>query len=121
MGAFKKTPLNEVTRNDAWEGVKMAQVDSLESYMYFRPVQQKDKQSMRDRKADIFVPDFLDSLAQGLPQGAWSVMRDTTQRFGILRSRIWPGFIAYHRGNSQVYGSFYLGNGIKNTDLAFMI
>jgi radial spoke head protein 9 len=21
VGAFKKTPLNEITRNDAWEGV----------------------------------------------------------------------------------------------------
>ena len=38
LGALKKTPLGEITRNDAWEGVKIAQVDKLESYMYFRPV-----------------------------------------------------------------------------------
>lgn len=38
IGSLKKTPLGEITRNDAWEGVMMAKVDSLESYMYLRPV-----------------------------------------------------------------------------------
>jgi hypothetical protein len=29
--------------------------------------------------------------------------------------------MAFHRANTHVYGSFYMGNGIKNVDLAFMI
>lgn len=48
-------------------------------------------------------------------------MTDTTKTVGILRNRVWPGFFAYNRANSQIYGNFYYGNGIKNTDLAFMI
>jgi len=121
VGSFKKSPLGEITKNDAWEGCMVDKVADLNSYMYFRPVQSKEKKSMCDRKADIFVADFLDNVAQGQPRGGWTVMRDTTQRFGILRNRVWPGFMAYHRANTQVYGNFYYGNGIKNCDLAFMI
>lgn len=55
---------------------------------------------MRDRKADIFEADFLDNLARSQPAGGWSVMRDATQRMGILRSRVWPGFVAYHQANT---------------------
>jgi len=56
----------------------MSSVAELTSYMYFRPVQHKDKKSLSDRKQDIFVADFLDSAAQGSPAGAWTVLRDTT-------------------------------------------
>lgn len=96
-------------------------VADLKSYMYFRQVQSKEKQSMRDRKADIFVTDFLDNVSEGSPSGGWTVMRDSTQQFGVLRNRVWPGYMAYHKSNTQIFGSFYCGNGIKNTDLAFMI
>jgi len=34
---------------------------------------------MRDRKADIFVTDFLDNVSEGSPSGGWTVMRDSTQ------------------------------------------
>ena len=48
-------------------------------------------------------------------------MKDMTARFGVLRNRVWPGFLVYHRANTQVFGNFYYGNGIKNTDLVFII
>lgn len=99
----------------------MDQVANLNSYMYFRPVQSKDKKSLSDRRQDIFVSDFLDNVANGSPAGGWTVLRDTTQKIGVLRNRVWPGFLAYHHSNTQVFGNFYFGNGIKNTDLAFMI
>jgi hypothetical protein len=65
VGSYKKTPLGEITRNDAWEGCMMDKVDDLNSYMYFRVATQKDKKSMCERKADVFVADFLDNVACG--------------------------------------------------------
>ena len=39
----------------------------------------------------------------------------------VLRNRVWPGFTAFTRANAGIYGSLYIGNGIKQVDLAFMI
>ena len=39
----------------------------------------------------------------------------------LLRSRVWPGFTAYSRANANIYGSLYIGNGIKQLDLPFML
>jgi len=50
VGSFKKTPLNEITINDAWEGAMIDKVSNLNSYMHFRPVQTKEKKSLSDRK-----------------------------------------------------------------------
>jgi radial spoke head protein 9 len=120
-GSHKKTPLGEIHRNEAWEGCPMGDVAELSSYMYYRPVQSHEKQSMCDRKRDIFVADFLDCATLCEPRGSWTVTRDSSARVGILRNRVWPGFFAYCQGNSQVYGTFYFGNGVKNNDLPFMI
>lgn len=121
-GSYKKNPLSEVSRNDAFEGVMIDKITDLNSYMHMRPVQTREKQSMCDRRQDLFVGDFLDSAAKGSnASGVWTIMRDTTQRVGCLRNRVWPGAMAYHRANTQIFGNFYLGNGLKNCDLAFMI
>ena len=121
VGSWKKTPLNELLRNEAWNGNSCDQVDQLSAYMYFRPVMQQEKQSVADRRQDIFDGNFLDNVAKGTPAGCWTTTRDLTQRFGVLRNRVWPGFFVYSRANTQVFGNFYFGNGVKNCDLAFMI
>jgi len=100
VGSYKKTPLSEVVRNEAFEGCMMEKIDDLNSYMYFRTATQKDKHSMCERKADIFKADFLDNVAVGQPHGGWTIMRDTSQRFAVLRSRVWPGFLSFHKANT---------------------
>ena len=94
----------------------------LHAYMHLRPPQTQEKTSLNDRQRDIFENEFLDCAAKGSQaQGVWTISRDLTQKFGLLRSRVWPGALAYHRANTQVFGNFYMGNGLKNCDLAFQI
>ena len=69
----------------------------------------------------MFVADFLDCAASVKNKGGWSVGRSVDQNVAVLRSRLWPGFLAYHRANSHIHGNFYMGNGIKNADLSFML
>ena len=38
-----------------------------------------------------------------------------------LRSFLWPGYIAYHKANTKLFGGAYFGNGLKNVDLAFYL
>lgn len=38
-----------------------------------------------------------------------------------IRSLVWPGYVSYHRANSTVFGGIYLGTGICNYDLPFIV
>ncbi len=38
-----------------------------------------------------------------------------------VRSLLWPGFVGYHRANSAIFGYTYIGSGIKNSDLPFLL
>lgn len=113
--------MGEVHVNEAFRGLNLAASTDLSNYMHFRPCHQADKIGAHERHDDVLVEDFLDNASKVRHHGGWTVTKDVTCSIGILRSRLWPGFMAYHRANTYVYGSFYLGNGIKNVDLAFMI
>lgn len=38
-----------------------------------------------------------------------------------LRSLLWPGYVGYHRTNSNIFGGAYFGTGVKNVDLPFLL
>ena len=66
--------------------------------------------------------EFLDNVALQKPDQGWTVQQDeVNQAVVMLRSRLWPGFTAYARANTSIYGSLYIGNGLKQLDLPFMI
>jgi radial spoke head protein 9 len=124
IGSFKKNTLGEITKNEAFDGISIEKVNQIGAYMHLRPVQNAAKRSMRDRQEDIFEPAFLDGANEAgsnWTAGSWTALKDTTQQLGVLRSRVWPGFVAFHRANTNIYGNFYFGNGVQNTDLVFMI
>ena len=61
----------------------------------------------------------MDEVNSDLPIGAWNLLRDTSETVSIIRSKLWPGYYAYHRVNTHIFGGVYYGNGIKNLDLLF--
>ena len=69
----------------------------------------------------ILNSNFLDNLESDLPQGVWSLQLDHQLKNVNVRNLFWPGYYAFHRLNSGVFGSVYIGDGIKNSDLPFMI
>lgn len=121
LGAVKMTPIHEVRRNEGFKGLRGPAAFSLESYVHFRPVLSKEKRDLIDRDDGIFNHQFLDSLASDTLKGAWTVQKDTTEGVAIIRNKLWPGYYAYHRANSAIYGSLYIGNGLRNNDLPFML
>lgn len=115
------TPIKEVRRNEAFKGLKKDQAFKLESYLHFRKPINKDRKEQLDRDEAIYNHNFLDEIASDLPQGSWNLLKDTTEQVSILRNKLWPGYYAYHKVNTAIYGGIYIGNGIKNLDLPFMI
>lgn len=80
----------------------------------------KNKVELNKRSEGIYNHDFLDNACEDVPCGVWSVLRDTMCQVSVIRNKLWPGFYAFHKSNSNVYGCFYMGNGVKNLDLPFM-
>jgi len=120
-GAFKMNTLWEVRRNEGFKGLKADEAQNLSSYQHFRKVQNKDNHEQILRGEGVFNHDFLDNASQDFPRGTWVVFNDTLKTTALLRSKLWPGYVAYHRINSPIFGGLYIGNGIQNKDLPFMI
>jgi len=121
VGALKMTPLREVRRNEGFKGLRGPQAVNLENYAHFRGVLSKEKRDLIDRDEGIFNHNFLDLVSSDPLKGAWTVQKDTTESTVIIRNKLWPGYYSYHRLNSQIYGGLYVGNGIRNNDLPFML
>ena len=119
-GAVKKTPLEEVRKNEAFKGLKADQAFSTNNYFHFREPLLKKNVELNARKEGIYNHDFLDNAEEDVPKGSCSVLKDTMGTVAVLRSKTWPGFYAFHKSNSDIYGGFYVGNGCKALDIAFM-
>jgi radial spoke head protein 9 len=65
--------------------------------------------------------DFLDPLSQDPIRESWSVQADESKTEVTIRSLVWPGYVSYHRANSRVFGGVYMGTGIQNYDLPFIV
>lgn len=119
-GSVKKIPLKEIRLNEAFRGLKVDQAFDIGNYVHFRAPLNKDKVELNARNEGIYNDDFLDNATQDIPTGAWSVLRDTAGTTAVIRNKMWPGFYSFHKANTRVYGSFYIGNGVKQLDLPFM-
>jgi radial spoke head protein 9 len=63
----------------------------------------------------------LDPLSQDAAKKGWSLQTDESKTEITLRSLVWPGYVGYHRTNSNIFGGVYMGNGIKSQDFPFLV
>lgn len=84
-------------------------------------MQDSQKKEALEKDDAIFQHNFLDDLKEDQPHGCWALQKDMTHSIAILRNRSWPGYVAYHKANTKTFGSIYIGEGIKNAELPFMI
>ena len=69
----------------------------------------------------VFNTNFLDGISSDKPSGSWSLQLDVRFKNVTVRSLLWPGYFAFHRLGSDLFGGVYIGEGCKNVDLPFMI
>ena len=120
VGAFKMLPINELRRNDLFEGLKCDELAKKEKYVHLRPVENKAKKDKIAMGKAVFDFEFLDSIADDPVKDSWSIHLDSTSSTSTLRSLIWPGYFAFHNANTDQFGGVYIGYGIKNIDIPFM-
>lgn len=121
IGSFRMTPGNELVRNKVFEGLTMSALKDLKNFGHFRKVEQQDKKDLIHRGDALYSLEFLDPVDKDLPKGSWSLFVDPSGTLACLRSVLWPGYFGYHRAGSEHYGGVYFGDGIKHSDLAFMV
>lgn len=93
----------------------------LEKYYHFRNVQGQDKKELLETTKSVFREDIFDPIVNDKPKGGWSVQLDTSGTIGIVKSLVWPGYVAYNISGTNKFGSAYFGDGLKNKDLTFML
>jgi hypothetical protein len=76
---------------------------------------------MLAREESFYNNEFMDTVKTDLPKNSWSVIKDCTETVATIRSQLWSGYYAFHRSSTNHFGGIYIGYGLKNLDLPFMI
>ena len=118
-GAFILTESGAVVPDSTFRGLTYNQALSKGSYLHFRPA--ADPAKLKIIAGNTYQFNFLDTIENDTPAGSWVVRTDAAANACILRSLLWPGYSAYHIPDTSVFGGAYFGNGIRNSDLAFLL
>jgi radial spoke head protein 9 len=98
---------------------------NLGNYMHFRNVQSLTYKDQLDQPGAPFNPTFLEPIADDMPRGQWTIQgggdADDSGRTVTIRSLQWPGFSFFHKAGTKKFGGIYVGDGLKNEQLQFMI
>lgn len=121
-GSYKKNTLGEVHINEAFRGLDIDCVPDLKCWQHLRNIQQPEKRALAAREEDIFNDDFLDCVDDCCGKCEWTIKSDEVNKtVVVLRNNLWPGFFAYARAKTNIFGCVYIGDGLRNSDMCFML
>lgn len=120
-GSYKMSPNHELRSNSHFSGLDVKLATAFASWQHFRAPQTREKRAEIEQEAVIFWKNFLDGIDSDWPKSSWSIQLDCTKQHVTVRSLQWPGYFAYHRLNTGLFGGCYFGEALKNIDLAFML
>ena len=115
------TSEHEVSPSLHFYGLNVDNCRNLSEWLHFRSPQSSEGRTKIEADNVVFSNDFLDDLSEDEPKGVWSIQTDSEKRSVNCRNLLWPGYLGFHRLESGIFGSMYIGNGIKNIDVGFMI
>ncbi|KAJ8274727.1 hypothetical protein COCON_G00093520 [Conger conger] len=119
-GAFIRTPHDTVQVNHSFQGLSTLEARNLGNYLHFTEPQQLKKKSILEM-ADLDPSiDFLDPLSEDILKGSWSLQMEGSSMC-VLRSLLWLGLTFFHVPATPQHGYIYMGDGLKNLDLPFML
>lgn len=120
-GAFIVDAAHKVTKNKFFEGLSYPAAGSLANYYHFRAPESARAAACLEKPGIVRPADFLDPVAEDAPAGVWSQFYDSSSSMSLLRSFYWPGYFFYHVCETGDYGGVYIGDGLANEDLPFML
>lgn len=118
-GALTQTAAGQAVLADYFSGLTPENATKLSSWVMYR-VPQRPPSALQRAQQDKSL-DFLDSLEDEVPNGSWTIQHGSDGANVLVKSLVWPGFVAYHSPGSKNFGYIYNGIGQCNSDLAFML
>uniref|UniRef100_A0A3P9LPC2 Radial spoke head protein 9 homolog n=1 Tax=Oryzias latipes TaxID=8090 RepID=A0A3P9LPC2_ORYLA len=120
-GAFIQSLRGLVQTNRSFGGLSESEARRLENFMHFRKPKTLQKKPIPVKAEWAPAIDFLDVLSEDIPKGSWSLQFECARRVCVLRSLLWLGLTFYHVPMTPQHGYIYMGLGMKNLDLPFML
>lgn len=102
-GYFIANAHNQVVPNRLFSGLEYP--DKLESYVH-------RSAALEEGKGGGLAGDV---------RGSWSLHYDSFKGVAVLRSLLFPGYCFYYSSHDLTWGSLYVGDGLQNNDLVFML
>ncbi|CAA9990950.1 conserved Plasmodium protein, unknown function [Plasmodium knowlesi strain H] len=101
-------------------GFNMIEALKLTSWVHFRYPKNLTYDKIKSYNT-FFLNNFLDSIKSDIPTSMWNVkVNNQLSKISIMNC-FYPGYVFYHLLNTPFYASVYIGNGIPNYDLPFLL
>jgi len=120
-GAFRKPITGPIERCKTFEGLSTAEAGKLSAYLHFHPSKHVQPKSYAEESQQDRTIDFLDPISDDTPKQSWSLQYQNGSEIVVIRSLVWLGSQFFHTAGKNEFAQVYFGNGVKNTDLPFML
>jgi len=106
-----------ITDSPTFAGLSFEKATAVSAYVLMN----QPKEVSVNADALTASTDFLTSCADIVPAGSLTCKFDEATSIATWRSLLYPGFMAYSVVGSAVCGYAYVGSGLANPDIAFML
>lgn len=72
--------------------------------MFIRRPTDKEITGRIERGEAVYSDSAMETVASDSLHNSWSIQSDATGTVANLKSHRWPGYIAYHRCNTNIFG-----------------
>lgn len=121
-GALTLRPDGTTTFSSFFHGLDQMEVNDLNNYQLLRQPKKSCTENLIKRSDYNYSTDTFDTIASILPEGkSFTVNMDSDSGLSVVKSLYWPGMVFFHKPLTDAHGFCYIGNGLRNHDLLFML
>lgn len=118
-GALLRNEDDTVRRNATFEGLDFQTAVYLNQYLHVR--KSRRHVTKLETEGVYLAADSFDPLVDDVPQGIWNLKYDGMQQLVYGTTALYPGAVFYHRPETPLFGNIYMGDGVVNGDVAFLL
>ncbi|GBP87545.1 Radial spoke head protein 9 homolog [Eumeta japonica] len=107
-GQLLKDPTGNVTINQHFYGLTLAEAKELKSYLHVRTPINRWNTNLLTRSDYNYSFDFLDSVDMDIPSGCWNLSVKQSDGVVYLKNLYWPGMSYFHIIKTADAGFFYV-------------
>ncbi|KAG4066047.1 hypothetical protein HA402_001294 [Bradysia odoriphaga] len=121
-GALTLRPDGVITFSSFFQGLDHMEANDMGNYQLLRQPKATCAENLIKRPDYNYSTDTFDTIDSILPEGkSFTVNIDGDSGLSVVKSLYWPGMVFFHKPMTNAHGFCYVGNGLRNHDLLFML